>query len=441
MFVSVYLSVILRFRWDSDQVYHYENLFLKALVITAVIQLSLYYHDLNYNNIGKFRGNLFLKIVQAGAVSFFVLSIIYYVVPALEIGRGILLIDIDLLFLIVFSLRTLYLMQSHSKDFGERVLIIGTGRLARQIGQTLHLQPERGYKLVGFLDSQESNVGKSIVNPGVVGTYDDLLEVVRRENIETVIAALPEQRGRLPVGDLLQCQFLGIKVKEGISFFERFGDKITLNELKPSWVLFSEGFYAPKVTLILKRGVDLLLAVTGLILSFPLMLIMPVLIKLESSGPAIYLQERVGEKGKIFTLYKFRSMKTDAESGTGPVWAARNDDRVTRIGGMLRRFRLDELPQLVNVLKGDMSLVGPRPERPEFVEILRKENPYYNLRHAVKPGLTGWAQVKYRYGSTQKEAMEKLQYDLYYIKNASLAFDLYIIFETIKTVIRSKGAR
>jgi sugar transferase (PEP-CTERM system associated) len=441
MFASVYFSAVLRFKWDAEHVYQYDNLFWKALLIAVVIQLSLYYHDLNYNNIARFRGNLFLKMIQAGAVSFFALSILYYVFPSLEIGRGILLIDIDLLFLIVFSLRLLYLKQSRLKNFGERVLIIGTGRLARQIGQILHLQPERGYKLVGFLDSQESNVGKSIVNPGVIGTYSDLLEIVRKENIETVISALPEQRGRLPVDAMLQCQFLGVKVKEGISFYERFGDKITLNELKPSWVIYSEGFYAPKFTVVLKRGTDVLLSAIGLILASPLMLMIGLLIKLESPGPVIYMQERVGEKGRPFTLYKFRSMRRDAESGTGPVWASRHDERVTRIGGLLRRFRFDELPQLINVLKGDMSLVGPRPERPEFVEQLRKENPYYNMRHAVKPGLTGWAQVKYRYGSSPKEAMEKLQYDLYYTKNASLAFDLYIIFETIKTVIQSKGAR
>jgi sugar transferase (PEP-CTERM system associated) len=440
-FSSVYLSVIFRFNLELTRVLSYPFLFFKALLIMVVIHLSLYYHDLNYSNIGRFRGNLTLKVMQANAVGFFILSILYYVIPFLEVGRGILLIDMALLFVISLSLRIIYLQQPQSEDYGERAVIIGTGSLARQIGKTLHQQPELGYKIVGFIDESLENIGKPVVNPKVIGAYEGLLGVVQKHKIQTIISALPEQRGKLPVGGLLQCRLFGIKVYDGTSFFERLRGKIALDELKPSWVIFSDGFYSPKLTLILKRGLDLVFSITGLFLTAPLFALIGVFIKLGSHGPVFYQQERVGERGKIFTIFKLRSMQDDAESDTGPVWAKGNDERITRIGRTLRKLRLDELPQLVNVLKGDMSLVGPRPERLVFVKTLEKENPYYALRLAVKPGVTGWAQIKYRYGSTTKQAMEKLQYDLYYIKNISVVFDLYILFHTLKIVIMGNGAK
>jgi sugar transferase (PEP-CTERM system associated) len=440
-FSSVYLSVIVRLNLELTRVSSYPFIFYKALLIMVVIHLSLYYHDLNYSNISRFRGNLVLKVMQANAVGFFILSILYYAFPFLEVGRGILLIVMAFLFVISLFLRMVYLQGPQSADYGERAVIIGTGSLARQIGLTLHKQPELGYKIVGFIDESLENIGKPVVNPKVIGAYEGLLDVVQKHKIQTIISALPEQRGKLPVGGLLQCRLLGIKVYDGTSFFERLRGKIALDELKPSWVIFSDGFYSPKLTLVLKRGLDLVFSITGLFLTAPLFPLIGVFIKLGSHGAVFYRQERVGEQGKIFTLLKFRSMQDDAEFDTGPVWAKGNDERITRIGRVLRKLRLDELPQLVNVLKGDMSLVGPRPERSVFIKTLEKENPYYALRLAVKPGVTGWAQIKYRYGSTTKQAMEKLQYDLYYIKNISVVFDLYILFHTVKIVIMGNGAR
>jgi sugar transferase (PEP-CTERM system associated) len=440
-FVSVYLSVILRYQLDISRIFRFDPLFLKIVVIVVVIHLCLYYHDLNYDNVGRFRGNLFLKILQANAVNFLTLSVLYYAVPYLNVGRGVLLINIGFLVFVPYLLRIIYLQEPLSEGYGERAVIIGTGPLARQIGQTLHQQPELGYKIVGFVDENHENVGKTVVNPKVISTYDDILNVVRKHNIQTIISALPEQRGKLPVGGLLQCRLFGIKVHDGTSFYERLRGKIALEELKPSWVIFSDGFYGPKLTMLVKRSLDLLLSATGLILAAPLFLMTALFIRLELRGPIFYTQERVGEHGNVFTLFKFRSMISDAEKSTGPVWAKGSDERITKVGRWLRKFRVDELPQLVNVLRGDMSLVGPRPERPLFVETLKKENPYYTLRLAVKPGVTGWAQIKYRYGSNTKQSMEKLQYDLYYIKNISVMFDLYILFHTVKTVVMGSGAR
>jgi sugar transferase (PEP-CTERM system associated) len=438
---AFFLSVLIRFHMDFDMMVQYEHLVWKAVLILGVVQLSLYYHDLNYSNVGRFTGNLFLKLTQATAVSFFVLSIIFYVFPFSEVGRGILLIEMGLVLMIVSALRVVFLRESRSEGFGVRTLIIGTGRLARQIGQTLHQQPERGFKVVGFIDEETKNIGKTIVNPKVIGTHEDLLQIIRRDRIQAVISALPEQRGRLPVDALLHSRLMGVKVNDGTSFYERLKGKISLDELKPSWVIFSDGFHTPKATVVSKRCLDVFLSAIGLTLTLPLMVIIAFAIRLESPGPVVYRQKRVGERERIFTLHKFRSMKMDAESDSGPIWAREGDDRVTGVGRFLRKYRLDELPQLVNVLRGDMSIVGPRPERPAFVDELVKENSYYTLRHAVKPGVTGWAQVMYRYGSNSKEAMEKLQYDLYYIKNLSIVFDLYIIFETIKTVLSGNGAR
>jgi len=447
---SVYLSVVVRFQLEAGQIWQYPSLFPKAVLVMIVYQLSLYYHDLNFSNISRFRGNLFLrrfrgnmflKLTQAISVSSIVLFVVYYLFPALAIGRGILLIDMALLLVILLALRAMYLKGARAEGFGERVVILGTGRLARQIGQTLRRQPEMGYRVVGFLDESPANIGKTVISYEVIGVCEDLLDVVRKRKVQTIISALPEQRGKLPVDALLRCKLLGIKVADGISFYEQLRGRITLEELKPSWVIFSIEFHPPKPTLFLKRGLDVLFSLVGLIIAAPVCLVIAVLIKLDSPGPVLYLQERAGEQGMVFRLLKFRSMRRDAESLTGPIWARRNDDRVTRLGRWLRWMRLDELPQVINVLRGDMSLVGPRPERPGFVAGLMKENPYYVLRLSVKPGLTGWAQVKYRYGATTKEALEKLQYDLYYIKNLSLVFDLYIIFETVKTVIKGNGAR
>jgi len=313
--------------------------------------------------------------------------------------------------------------------------------LAKEIGSEILSMKSLGYQIVGFIDKDPAMVGVRLLNPSVIGEYRQLPMIAQEKRINRIIVALTEQRGSLPIDGLLRCKLSGIMIDEGITFFEQITGKIPLEGLKPSWLIFSDGFKIKKSKKIVKRAMDLVFSIIGLILTVPIYLIFSLLIRLDSPGPVLYRQERIGENGKRFSLLKFRSMRLDAEADLGPVWAQDDDARITRIGKFLRRTRIDELPQLFNVLKGEMSFVGPRPERPWFVEQLEKEIPYYMLRFSVKPGITGWAQIKYRYGASVKDAFEKLQYELYYIKNLSFSLDLAIIFSTIRVVLSGKGAR
>jgi exopolysaccharide biosynthesis polyprenyl glycosylphosphotransferase len=266
-----------------------------------------------------------------------------------------------------------------------------------------------------------------------------LLGLAQRLRVDVLAVAMEDRRARLPIEELLQCRLAGIVVREQEALYERITGKIAVGALRPSYLIFNEGFSVHPWSDLLKRVVDVLLSSVGILLSWPLMLATAVAVRLDSPGPVLFRQERVGRDGLPFTLLKFRSMRADAEKATGPVWASEDDPRITRSGRFIRRARLDELPQLWNVLVGQMSLVGPRPERPVFVEELAKKIPYFRQRHIVKPGLTGWAQISYRYGSSFEDAVQKLQYDLFYVKNQSLLFDLSILFNTVKIVILRKG--
>jgi sugar transferase (PEP-CTERM system associated) len=259
--------------------------------------------------------------------------------------------------------------------------------------------------------------------------------------VDSVVVSLSDARGMLPMDKLLEMKLDGVRFDHLASVYEKYTGKIAVENLRPSWLIFSEGFNKSTLQYVTKRGIDLLLGVSGFVVAAPLMLIVAAAIKLTSKGPALYHQQRVGQHGRVFTVHKFRSMRTDAEKDTGAVWAKQNDDRITPLGNFLRRSRLDELPQMWNVLCGHMSVVGPRPERPEFVSTLTRQIPFYGQRHTVRPGLTGWAQVSYTYGASVEDAMQKLQYDLFYIKNMSIALDLFIIAKTVKTVLMRKGAQ
>jgi sugar transferase (PEP-CTERM system associated) len=297
-------------------------------------------------------------------------------------------------------------------------------------------------EIVGFIDPDPARVGAAVINPGVIGTIDDIPRLVSTLHVDRVVVSLADARGRLPMDRLLDIRLQGrVTFDHLASVYEEYTGKIAVENLRPSWLIFSEGFRKTRPLLAAKRTLDLTAALAGLIVGAPLMLLVAGLVKLSSSGPVFYHQERVGLAGRVFTVHKFRTMQQDAEARTGPMWSQKNDARITSVGRFLRRTRLDELPQLWNVLRGEMSLVGPRPERPKFVEQLTAEIPFYGQRHVVKPGLTGWAQVRYTYGASVEDAIEKLQYDLYYIKNLSIALDLVIIIDTIKTVVLRRGAR
>lgn len=276
--------------------------------------------------------------------------------------------------------------------------------------------------------------------PAVIGDYSQIIHICQNRNVDRIIVALDERRGKFPLEQLLYCRLKGIQVDDWAVFTEQLAGKLSVENLHPSFLIFSDGFNRSDIFKRLKRCADIIGSLLGLAFLAPVSLIISIVIKLDSTGPILYSQERVGEDGKIFNLLKFRSMRVDAEEN-GPVWAKVDDNRVTRIGYVIRKLRLDEIPQMINVLKGDMSFVGPRPERPFFVDFLRKEIPFYIERHVVKPGITGWAQICYRYGASKEDALEKLKYDLYYIKHMSLLFDLVIIFETIKIVLLGRGAR
>lgn len=276
--------------------------------------------------------------------------------------------------------------------------------------------------------------------PLIIGDYTQISSIVKAGGVDRIVVALDERRGKFPLEQLLFCRLKGIPVDDGVSFTEQLAGKLSVENLHPSFLIFSDGFKRSEILKRAKRLFDIITSFVVLILTFPICLLVALAIKLDSRGPVFYQQERVGEDEKIFRLIKFRSMRVDAEEN-GPVWAESNDRRVTRIGRLIRKIRLDEIPQLYNVLKGEMSFVGPRPERPHFVNLLKNEIPFYSERHVVKPGITGWAQISYRYGASKEDALEKLKYDLYYIKHMSVLLDLIILFETVKIVLLGKGAR
>jgi sugar transferase (PEP-CTERM system associated) len=327
---------------------------------------------------------------------------------------------------------------SHPR-FGERVLIVGTDTSAVELAKAIKNNRNFGYRIVGFVSEDPAQVGKSLFNPSVVGVVDELNEIVKRERVDRVVVALSDRRGHLPVDQLLKLRLQGQAViEEGTSLYERIMGKISVEMLRPSWIIFSGGGKRSRFWSVVHRLFNFVLAVIGIFLSFPIWVLTAIAIKLESTGPVFYKQERVGKNGKLFTIIKFRSMRQDAEKN-GPVWAAKDDDRTTYVGRFIRKVRIDELPQLINVLRGEMSFVGPRPERPVFVEQLTELIPFYSQRHLVEPGLTGWAQVKYDYGASVEDALQKLQFDLYYIKNASLFFDIWIMLQTAKIVLFGRG--
>jgi sugar transferase (PEP-CTERM system associated) len=412
----------------------------KIAVITALCQLCFYYNDLYDLTTVSSRRELIVRLLQASGAASIVLAILFMLVPSLVIGGSTFVSSIVLFVVAILAWRLFFLYLGRLNQLQERLLIIGTGPTARKVARQVLDQHDFAYRIVGFIDEDPAMVGRSVVNPRVIGTPTDIGRLIRHYQIDRIVVGMTDRRGKLPLEELLDAKLAGVRVEDTATIYERLTGKILLDELKPSWLIFSDGFRARRVTRFIKRCIDVCLSAIGLVIAAPVMALTAFAIRLDSDGPALYTQERMGESGRIFTLYKFRSMRTDAERGT-PVWARDGDDRITRVGWFLRLARLDELPQLWNVLRGDMSFVGPRPERPFFIEQLASAIPYYKQRHVVKPGVTGWAQVKYRYGASIDDAREKLRYDLYYIKHLSIFFDLTIMFDTVKVILFGKGAK
>jgi sugar transferase (PEP-CTERM system associated) len=373
-------------------------------------------------------------------IASFVLAAINFWYPAFTLGRSTLVVAAFLVICVVVGWRFAFELWSSNVGPRERLLLVGTNPAALSLAQELHdRRHDLGVQIVGFIDPDPAKVGQPVINPGIIGCIDDIPNVVRAHDVDRVVLSLAEARGTLPMDKLLEMKLSGVTFDHLASVYEEYTGKIAVENLRPSWLIFSDGFRKSRRFAALKRLSDVLLAAIGLVVASPILLAVAALVKLTSPGPAFYSQRRVGHHGRIFTVRKFRSMHVNAEAKTGPVWASRDDPRITPIGGFLRKSRLDEIPQLWNILVGEMSFVGPRPERPEFVSELTKQIPFYGQRHIVRPGLTGWAQVRYSYGASAEDAMQKLQYDLYYIKNMSLALDLLIILRTIKTVVLRRG--
>ncbi len=417
-----------------------EAMALKALLMVAVFQLSLHLNDIYGFREAQPSKEYAVRLFQALALAIIVLCVIFYIAPQLTIGRGVFAIAIALSCIFLVLWHTLLRFYIGLRTPHTNLLVLGTGNLAREAVKEILAHPELGIRVLGFVGDNPKLVGVSIVNPSVIGVYEDLPRLMEKHRVDRIVVGLQDRRGKLPIKELLDFKTRGVAIEDATTFYERVAGKIPIENLKPSWMVFNTGFSVTKRTLLEKRILSLLVSSLILLFALPLILLLIALIKLDSKGPAFYKQERVGQDGKIFTLIKFRSMYANAEEKTGPVWSKDADDRITRIGRFMRRTRLDELPQFFNVLRGDMSVVGPRPERPHFVQQLAESIPFYHMRHTVKPGITGWAQINYGYANTLEHTVEKLQYDLFYIKNISVILDSLILLETIKTVLVRKGS-
>jgi sugar transferase (PEP-CTERM system associated) len=411
----------------------------KAGLVTLISGLSLYFNDLYDFAVVRRRANLLIHMMQAVGTTCLALALIYYLAPDSALGRGVALLAAPLILSLLLSWRLSADATGLLAKGNERVLVLGTGDTGITLVRHIIEHPEYNLNVVGFLDERGENIGKSLVNPRIIGAATDLQEIVARENVGRVILSMRERRGGTPLRELLNLKLAGVNVEDVHSCFERLSGRIKLEHLSPSWLILSDGFKKSRFSLAVKRVVDFAASSILLILVSPVVPIVILAIYLETGRPIFFRQTRVGYKGRQFELIKFRSMVQDAEQH-GPQWAAKEDSRVTRVGRILRKMRLDEVPQLFNVFRGEMSLVGPRPERPVFCQVLEEQIPFFNLRHTIRPGLTGWAQVRFRYGASIADAKGKLELDLFYLKNLSFFVDCAILFETIKVVVLGRGA-
>jgi len=435
------VAVYVRFTSDAGQVLVGDRGLLKILLMIVVAQASFYLFDLyDFREIRK-PGVLYIRTLQALGLTAIVLSVVFYVFPEMLFGRGVFSLSLMFMLSTMILWRVFVIWLLGHPKLAERVLILGTDSNAVDLARETLDRPEQGYKIVGFVGDDPRLVGQSLINPRVLGLTDNLQEIVNRYHVTRIVLAINERRGRMPLDSLVEMKLRdGLAIEESDSFYERLTGKISTGTLRPSWLIFSGTSHRIVFYGQLRRLLDVSLSLVGLFLSLPIVVLTAIAIKLDSRGPILYQQTRVGRRNQNFTIMKFRSMRVDAEP-EGPVWANEDDLRITRVGRIIRKLRIDEIPQFINIIRGEMAFVGPRPERPEFVARLEREIPYYSQRHLVKPGLTGWAQVRYPYCASVEDAIQKLQYDLYYIKNQSLLLDVITLFETVRIVLFGRGAR
>jgi sugar transferase (PEP-CTERM system associated) len=450
----VVVSIAMRFPGRAQFVFFELRGIYKILFTTAICQFIFYLFDLYDVSKPRLRRELLADLFQAAGLAMLVLGIIFLLRPTLLLGyleemengvvvriaNGVPVIAMVIAIGLMLCWRLgIHWLMRHPR-LGERLLIVGTDDLAIALAREALARRDLGFKVVGFVGEDSALVGQTLLNPKVIGTVGELNQLVRDERVDRVVVALQDRRGHMPVDQLLNIRLQGeAAIEEGTSLYERLTGKVNIGTLRPSWIIFSGGGKRRALWAFIRRVVNFAMAAVGALLSLPVAVLAAIAIKLESPGPIFYSQERVGKNGRTFHILKFRSMRQDAEKDGTPQWAQARDPRITRVGNFMRKTRIDELPQFINILRGEMSFVGPRAERPFFVEQLSDQIPFFAQRHLVEPGLTGWAQVCYPYGSSVEDAVQKLQYDLYYIKNASLLFDFWIIFKTIKTVLFGAG--
>jgi sugar transferase (PEP-CTERM system associated) len=414
----------------------------RALVITFFCQGCMYLLDLYNFRLFQTLGEMLFSLAIAIGVVCIGIGLLSHAIPKFGVAGNMYYLSILLASISLLVWRLLFELYITRLAPRENILIVGTGEVARQVGAEVNRNERLGFHLVGFISPHRKNENDSTGNHGdVLGNHLEMQEIIRKHDVSKVVVAITERRGEYPVKEMLNLRVSGCPILEWPGFFEKISGRIPIDSLAPSFFIFNEGFRKSRFLLWLRRVVSVVIAGMALLLLSPLFIVVAIVIKLDSPGNVIYSQIRVGQHGRPIRIYKFRSMRNDAEVNGDAVWAVENDPRITRVGNFLRKSRIDELPQLFNVLVGELEFVGPRPERPEFVEKLQEQIPYYALRHTVKPGLTGWAQVMFHYSGTIDESKEKLQYDLFYIKNMSLKLDLLILFHTVKIVILGRGAR
>lgn len=415
----------------------YRALFVGCVLVIAMAAMGLYRTHLREGAIGAL-----LRLTVAVLLGGCILALAYYVIPSLYLGRGVTALAMCFSLIAVYILRLFYFRLVDMDSLKPRVLVYGAGERARWVLERVSERSNRtGFRLVGFIDN---GAPRKIYGDVLVLTLDEpLCDYIRRQRVDQIVVAVDDRRNSLPMADLLKCRLAGVEVLELPTFFERETGSVDLDLTDPSWLVFGDGFRRGFLVRWWKRTLDIIVSLLLMIPFGPVIALTVLVIKLEDGlkAPAFYSQIRVGEQGRHFKLYKLRSMRVDAEAATGACWARTADERVTRVGRVIRLLRFDELPQVYNVLRGDMSFVGPRPERPEFTQRLELQIRYYRERCAVKPGVTGWAQLRYPYGASERDAREKLKYDLFYIKNHNMLFDILILLQTAEVVLFGKGAR
>ncbi len=434
VWTSFLLAAWVTLREDSYLVLNYEGGWIKLFIFTGVVLLCSHWFDLYDTARLNTKGELYFRLLMVPGLLAFLMAAISYVRPNYLLGGSSSALGLLILTVALVGWRIGFSWLVQLPILVERVYVLGTGERAQRLVQGLRQNPETGVEVASWTGKLEGAVTRDSV-----GAH--LMDIVHRQKVHRVIVAMPDRRGTIPMQELLELRMQGIKIEEATSWLEKMSGKIEVENLYPSWLIFGDGFRRSTIFIVVRRIVSLFISLIGLILTLPLLPLIMLAVRLDSEGPVFYTQTRVGKAGKLFKVVKFRTMRQDAEAANGAQWAGNNDPRVTRVGKVLRTTRLDEIPQMWCVLKGDMAFVGPRPERPEFIALLSKEIPFYGVRHMVRPGVTGWAQIKYKYGSTIEDAREKLQYDLFYIKNASIGLDLLIMFQTIKTVLLRRGAQ